>query len=171
MLKARLLWHDVGRVIAACEEADDEAEFRVQWFCSVVMLRAVGHVLKYYDARDDAKLEGYLGELLAEWKSDERSTRIFFEFLWTERNSAVKEYEFTDYTGNNAVPLVVESDDAVSTFDLDVALYRPFEDGRFGGEDARDLLTEARTWWDEQLARVEAFLSPGSRRRDSPKKI
>ena len=155
VLKARVLWRDSAEVIQACEHATDEPTFRTYWFCSIAMLRAVGHVLQKYDARSDSRVTTMVAELWSRWRSEPESRRIFFDFLETERNQSLKEYEFSFYSGNHTVPVVVHAHELAVFGELATDIYRPIESGPYAGVDARDVLTEVREWWDKQLQQVE----------------
>ncbi len=156
-LKARVIWRDSDEVIQACEHAASEPEFRTYWFCSIAMLR-IGHVLQKYDASDDPMVSRIVAELWSQWKSDPESRQIFFDFLETERNQSLKEYEFSFYSGGHMVPVMVDTHEMAVVGELATDIYRPIESGPYAGVDARDVLTEVREWWDRQLRRVESCI-------------
>jgi hypothetical protein len=158
VLKARILWRDSVHVIEACEHAASESDFRTYWFCSIAMLRAIGHVLKKYDARDNPKAATVVESLWLRWESDPQSRACFFDFLETERNQSLKEYEFAFYSGGHMLPIVVNPHEAGVISELSVDIYRPIELGPYAGMDARDVLKEIHEWWDTQLTEVESTI-------------
>ncbi len=159
-LHARLVWTDSEALLRKCEYAASEQEFRTYWFCSVAILRAIGHVLKKQDAAKNERLKGFVNDLWDhKWREDKRSNGIFFEFLDPERNRGIKEYDFSFYSGAQKVPILVDVvGERIEVIDVETDLYRPLETGPFSGTDARDILFDAREWWGEQLDAIEKFL-------------
>lgn len=147
------------KVLADCKTAhglleaeSDAARFRVVWVSGVALLRSVGHVLRKVDSRQDPRTAVAVGAAWERWKADKETNAIFWEFIEEERNNILKEYEFGFLSGPLDV-LITPSDER---FVLDGNLFCPIADGRFTGEDCRDILAEGIEWWEKELYEIES---------------
>lgn len=162
-LKAREVLNDCRVALSLLEDETDIQRWRVHWAGAVALLRAVGHVLDKVDSEDP--LVKHAGSVaFKQWRSADPKHEIFREFIERERNNLLKEYR------SDVHPL------AEVTFALEFAaqplggspavrfaqiaeigenIYRPLLSGPWAGDDARDVLSEAITWWDHQLAAIE----------------
>jgi len=125
--------------------------FRVLWVASVALSRAVGHVLQKVDSNTSPRIKLAISQAYSSWKADPDSHQIFFDFIENERNSVLKQYEFGFMSGPIDV-LVVPS---ASLFSFTDNLFCPLCDGRFSGEDCRDVLELAIIWWTKQLDLID----------------
>jgi hypothetical protein len=130
------------------DKADTEADFRVLWVASVALCRSIGHAL-HNSGNQSVK---YSSERrYAEWKEDKNG--IFSSFIEKERNNVLKEHRSSFDADATFAPL------SINGFLIDNDwFYVPFVDDKFGDIDVRDKLLEARDWWFEQLASIEAEL-------------
>jgi hypothetical protein len=147
------------KVLADCKAAhelleteSDAARFRLIWVAGVALLRTVGHVLEKVDSRRDPKTAVAARAAWKRWKADKEANAIFWEFIEEERNNILKEYEFGFLSGPIGV-LVTPGHDL---FALDGNLFCPLAEGRFAGEDCRDVLAEGIEWWEEELRQIES---------------
>ena len=85
------------------------------------------------------------------WKAEPEAHQVFFEFIEDERNSVLKEYEFGFMSGPVDV-LVLPGGSSATLADN---LFCPLSDGRFAGEDCRDVLALAINWWQTQLGLID----------------
>ena len=120
------------------------------WVAGVALARAVGHVLQKVDCEHDGTTKYAVASAYAAWKADKQANAIFWDFIEQERNQVLKEYEL----GFLAEPIDVVAGAELHT--LDEHLFCPIADGVFAGEDCRDILEQAITWWERQLSRIEA---------------
>ena len=126
-------------------------QFRIIWVAAIAQIRAVGHVLHKVDGERDPKLKVIIEEIFIEWKNNKVNNAIFWDFIENERNSVLKQYEFGFLFG----PLGVIAPTEEEVMELDEGLFCPILDGRYEGEDCRDILDEAIKWWKIQLNRIE----------------
>lgn len=148
------------KVLADCKTAhnlleaeSDTARFRVLWVSGVALLRSVGHVLQKVDSKRDPQIAGAVVAAWERWKVDREANAVFWEFIEEERNNILKEYEFGFLSGPVNV-LVTPSDEI---FTLDDSLLCPVADGRFAGEDCRDILAEGIAWWERELSAIDSY--------------
>lgn len=126
--------------------------FRVIWVAAIAQVRAVGHVLHKVDGERNPKLKKIIEDIFGDWKKNREGNAIFWDFIENERNSVLKQYEFGFLFG----PIgIISTDDDEEIQKLDKGLYCPILEGRYEGEDCRDVLAEAIKWWKNQLSRIE----------------
>jgi hypothetical protein len=70
-----------------------------------------------------------------------------------ERNQVLKQYEIGFFSG--PVTLVAGTEAAT----IDDNLFCPIAYGPYEGEDCRDVLQEAITWWKAQLSSIQAAVA------------
>ena len=148
---ARKALHDL-RVAHERLEREEEIEgFRVIWVAAVAINRAIGHVLAKIDSKDSPRMAAAIRSQYESWKADRQKSRIFFEFIESERNTLLKEYEAGYLSG----PIEVIVLGGTEVFELKENLFCPLGEGPYAGEDCRDVLAEAIAWWDSQLSTIE----------------
>lgn len=146
------------RALADLEAAHDLLEneerieaFRVLWVGAIAICRAIGHVLQKVDAASSPKMARAIDAAYRGWKTRPQDNPVFFEFVEEERNAVLKEYEFGFLSG--PVELVVAQSGEMST--LGDNLFVPLSQGRFAGEDCRDVLGTSIEWWHSQLDLID----------------
>ena len=161
--KAREVLNDCRVALSLLEDETDVQRWRVHWAAAVALIRAVGHVLEKVDG-DDPLIKHAASAAFRQWKGTDPAHRIFRDFVERERNNLLKEYR-SDVHPQAEIALAIEviaqpmADGALVKVP-DVAgildnIYRPYLDGPWAGNDARDVLSEAISWWDEQLSLIE----------------
>jgi hypothetical protein len=148
--KARSVLEDCKHAHALLEDEVRPDSFRVLWVAGIALARAVGHVLQKVDAAESGPLKKAVDQAYADWKNNREDNAIFWEFIEEERNRVLKQYEAGFFAG----PVDILAGEQIHT--LDENLFCPITDGRFSGEDCRDVLAEAIKWWERQLAQIEA---------------
>lgn len=148
------------KVLADCRTAydlleveSDATRFRVLWVAGVALLRSVGDALHKVDAARDPRIAKAADDAWERVKADRENKAIFWEFIREERNNVLKEYKFGFLSGPVHV-LVTPSD---KVFTLDDNLFCPVADGRFAGEDCRDILAEGIAWWERKLSAIDSY--------------
>jgi len=145
------------------EEESDNQRWRIHWAAAVALIRAVGHILDKVDG-DDPIIKEVANAAFREWKGTDPKHVIFREFIEWERNNLLKEYrsdvhpltevdfilEFTAKPAGGGAPIKY-----AQVAKIGENIYRPLLDGRWEGNDARDVLGEAIAWWDDQLTAIE----------------
>ena len=155
--RARLVLQDALQVRRVLEDATGRIEWRLNWVLEVTLLRAVGHVLRNVDGRNDPIVEAVAQRRHREWKKGSEHA-IFRDFIEAERNNILKEYTFQVSEGPVAVMAHLQRNDGFDTvrqFLLEENLYRPMEGGRYGGEDGRDVVDAAIDWWIRELRLID----------------
>jgi hypothetical protein len=158
-LRAREPLDDAEWALSRLDEVDDPKEFRVLWAAAISLLRAVGHVLYKVDAQDP-KIRVEVDRAWSRWQSDREAGAIFWDFVDKERNGVLKEYGFGYEHGVfELVGLPVEGGEPVSLGQLPLYVFAPLAEGRYEGQDARDVALEAVEWWKTELAQIEAYFN------------
>ena len=150
-LTARTVLRDCKSAHALLEDESDEVRFRLFWVAGVALLRAAGHVLQKVDAERSPAIRLQVERAYSQWKRDREANAIFWEFIENERNHILKEYEIGFLYG----PIHMAVQPMVQTFSLDECLFCPIAAGRYAGEDGRDVMADAITWWEKQLNALE----------------
>jgi hypothetical protein len=163
--KANEVLGDCRVALQILENEKDLQKWRIIWAAALALLRTVGHVLDKVDGQDRV-IKEISSSLYKKWRSEDPEHLIFREFIEEERNNLLKEYNINLHPYDN-VPVVAEyllqpmhGGDPVAhreVFEIEENIYRPLMDGPWEGHDARDVLQEAITWWEIQLATVDAF--------------
>jgi hypothetical protein len=149
--------------LSLLEGETDIQRWRIHWAAAVALIRAVGHVLDKADG-EDPRIKKAAGAAFKEWKSADSKHEIFREFIERERNNLLKEYR-SDVHPLAEVALAVEftarpvDGGSPARFahvgEIGENIYRPLLDGPWEGDDARDVLSEAITWWDRELTAID----------------
>ena len=143
---------DCNQAFEMLELEESFDRFRVVWVAAIALVRAVGHVLHKIDGEKDQRLKRIIEDAHNSWKFDRDAHAIFWEFIEFERNTVLKQYEFGFFFG--PIGIIVPSEDEI--FELGDGLFCPIGEGRYEGEDCRDVLEEAIKWWITQLEYIES---------------
>jgi hypothetical protein len=149
----------------ALEELTDGVQgptWRRRWITSVVLLRAVGHVLEKVDGARSPNHK----EAISHWWLGIKSTRpnpaIFWRFIEEERNTIAKEYQTNAGQGVTVQLSGIELN--LSTGEQKADPPRPpmyhytMNAGHFKDRDQRELLREAIQWWEAELDGIDSKL-------------
>jgi len=150
VLKARRVLDDCRHALTLLQNEVQADTFRVLWVAGVGLARAVGHVLQKIDAEQNDAVKRAVASAYTAWKADKADNAIFWEFIEEERNRVLKQYEAGFFSG----PVDVLAGDEMHT--LGENLFCPIIDGRFAGEDCRDILEQAIEWWTRKISEIEA---------------
>lgn len=153
-LIARTVLEDARRALDLWEKSgNDEQSARIYYASTLALLRAVGHVLQKVDSGASSAIAKRVEEKYLAMKTDRNSYRLFFNFIESERNAILKNYQFGAEKVDNE-QLLVSSPTAVELHQIPFPVYF-IDDGTFAGEDARDVAAEAIAFWDSYLADIE----------------
>lgn len=147
MLKAKSVLSDCKKAVELMDLENDPQSFRVLWVASLSLLRAVGHVLKKIDAESDSFIQQAVSKHYVYLKSLKSEPHIYWDFIESERNILLKEYELGFLEGSVSVVLQPN----METYEIGDHLYCPMISGPFEGIDCRDLISDAIEWWEAQL--------------------
>ena len=103
------------------------------------------------DAKEDPHLKESVQNWWRELNSDTTKNTIFQNFIDQQRNNILKEYHFA-HDDHEQKLMVLPS---MELFSLGELLFCPIEEGKYAGEDCRDILHDAILWWDGQLKKLE----------------
>ncbi|MEO6824437.1 MAG: hypothetical protein ABI167_06885 [Nitrosospira sp.] len=161
-LRAREVLEDCRLALKMLEEEQDLQRWRILWAGAVALTRAVGHVLDKIDGRDTVTKQ-VAGDFFRRWKHGAEH-EIFREFIERERNNLLKEYH-SDVHPLEDVPVAMQTPIVPlnggepmmisQVFALNENIYRPMLDGPWEGDDCRDVLSEAISWWRRQLDQID----------------
>ena len=132
----------------------DAADWRVNYFAAIGLLRTVGHVLDKIDAKKWPATKQPIAAAYARWKRGEGEDAIFQHFIEDERNLLLKEYR-RGCEPEDAVDcpvLTVDGNEAHGISTIPVVFV---EGGRFDGEPVEALLWRAVEWWMLELEAIE----------------
>lgn len=164
ILIARQVLDDCRVALQMLEEEQDFQRWRIHWAGAVALIRAVGHVLKYANGKTDKNVLKLSDEAHMQWKGNTIQHEIFREFINGERNNILKEYQFNLHPDEEVLVVIrytlvphkggkpVDVDDVVP---IGENIYRPLLDSYREGDDARDVYSDAISWWEEQLSAIE----------------
>ena len=150
-LIARDVLEDCEKALEMLQEEIPSDEFRVIWVAAIAQVRAIGHVLHKVDGERNPKLKKIIEEAFNDWKKNKEDNAIFWDFIENERNSVLKQYEFGFLFG--PIGVITPADQEI--VELNEGLFCPILEGRYEGEDCRDILAEAIKWWKNQLNIIE----------------
>jgi hypothetical protein len=159
-LAARTVLEDCRQAAAQFAPGIQGAQWRIVYMANLALLRAVYHVLKNRDAAASTKLR----RAFKAWDDGLLASRphpeIYWEFIVSERNMLLKEYQSSAGQGATAPGVLTEvnartGEQSVTRLGV-VEHHYTMNDGYFAGRDQRDLIAEAIAWWETQLASLEA---------------
>jgi hypothetical protein len=151
-LVSRRVLSDAQRAWQLLEDEEDPEIFRIYWVAAITLCRSVGQVLDKVDCRNHPEISDHQRRL---WTS-RKNEAIFSEFIDAERNALLKEYIWN--FNNGSIGLVaLEQGQEPSFHVLGENLFCPIRDGKYAGEDCRDILHDALKWWDSFLAEIETL--------------
>ena len=165
-LRARQVLNDCRWAIGAYSEVTSGEPLRVNWVSVITLLRAVGHVLRKVDAAHDPSVSHAAAEVWDEWNRTRPEPKIFWEFIESERNSVVKQYEFGFERTISSTPPRGKAGFRMKADLLSVEggplplqdlpnLASQIKDGPFIGRSELEVAWEALQWWDHVLDGIE----------------
>ncbi len=162
---ARQVLQDCQVALSLLEEETVLSRWRVHWVAAITLIRAVGHVLEKIDGKN-AKVKKIANDLFKSWKQGEENS-IFRDFISQERNNVLKEYVFSPHPLEKVDVAVLaklrdQHGNIINTSEvigIEDNIYRPLLDGYRGGDDARDVFSDAIKWWEVQLNAIDKKIS------------
>ena len=130
------------------------ADWRVYYFATLALLRAVGHVLHKVDAKTWPSASGQINEAYARWNLGKGEDALFPHFIDSERNLLVKEYR-RGCEPEEAIDCPVLMVDGRKRPDITSMPVVFFEGGHFDGEPVESLIARSVEWWILELEKIE----------------
>jgi hypothetical protein len=157
-LAARTVLEDCKQAAALFTPGLQGSHWRIVYMANVALLRAVYHVLESKDATDPIfrpVFRAWAANLLASKPAPE----IYWEFIVSERNLLLKEYQSLAGQGVTVPGVLIEvnakTGEQKATGLGQVEHHYTINGGVFAGSDQRELIAEAIAWWEKQLAALE----------------
>lgn len=150
-ITARKVLSDLEAAHQLLELEADAQRFRIIWVAAMALCRAVGHVLEKVDSKSSPQLNEAVKMAWESWRADCDQHRIFHSFIKLERDSVLKEYEAGFMSGHAAFLTLPGME--IGT--LPDELFCPLTTGPYEGEDCRDILAMAISWWHIQLSEID----------------
>lgn len=157
------------RVLADCrdawrelEEAAECGDGRVwwrRWLAALVLLRAVGHVLRNVDREESSRHQRAIDKFWGDLRNAKPEAKIFWAFIDDERNVIIKEYRTrasqSVQVQGPAIHVNIKTGAQV-TEDRSRPIYTfRMSDGPFVGRTPFDVIQEAIEWWEAQLDAID----------------
>lgn len=130
------------------------ADWRVNYFAAIGLLRTVGHVLDKIDSKEWPEAALPIANAYARWKRKEGEDVIFKDFIEDERNLLVKEYR-RGCEPEDAVDCPVLTVDGRENHGISTIPVVFVEGGHFDGQPVESLLWRAIEWWMLELEAIE----------------
>jgi hypothetical protein len=149
----------------ALEEYSDQvlgSAWRRRWVLCVVLLRAVGHVLKKIDGKQSSELESAIDDWWKKLNESKGSNPLFWEFIDKERNLVLKEYEIRGRQETTVfltgLQLTINGQTgatyAPAPAPAPINHYK-IADGYYNGCNQKELIQNAIDWWESQLNEID----------------
>ncbi|WBY15520.1 hypothetical protein PF049_07790 [Erythrobacteraceae bacterium WH01K] len=127
----------------AMEAESDHDLLRIQWIGALALLRLVGDVLNKVDGNRSERIKS---SILLQFQQD-RNDEMCREFIKGSRDRVIHTYDH-DLLDVSEIPVLLEhSDGELERHELDECLFMPLTKGYRAGEDARDVYSDAISWW------------------------
>ena len=144
---ARNVLEDCRHALTELRNDPQGPAWRVRWFGTLAMLRAVGHVLEKVDAKSCPELKEANNDWWKDLKSTKPNPAIFWQFIDSDRDAILKEY---DHRAGQSVT-VTPGRPPIYTYKI--------HGGPFDGQDPRDVVQKVIEWLEQELTKIEIDVS------------
>jgi hypothetical protein len=148
---ARKVLSDLEYAHKLLEAERDARRFRIIYVAAMTLSRAIGHVLDKIDSRKSPELKREIENAYRLWKKYPDQHKIFHLFIEDERNSILKEYEIGFMSGRAAF----DAQPGKTSYSATDELFCPLIQPPYEGEDCREVLAIAISWWHIQLDEID----------------
>jgi hypothetical protein len=159
-IAARQALEDCRGALDELTDGVQGSQWRRRWITSIVLLRAVGHVLDNVDGLQSPQYRTAIDDWWKEIKASKPSPTIFWNLIDEERNTILKEYQTR--AGQGVTVQISGIEINLRTGEQRVDSPKPtiyhytMNTGPFAGKDQRELIADAITWWDDVLNAIDA---------------
>lgn len=157
---AREVLEDCRGALAELVDGITGPVWRRRWIISVVLLRAVGHVLDKVDGACSQQYRTTIDEWWKQLKNTRPNPEIFWLFIHDERNSIVKEYQTNAGQGVtvtiSGIVLNIQTGEQTVGVPIPPKYHYTMNAGYFKDREQRELICEAIQWWETQLKAIDA---------------
>ncbi len=144
--QARVVLADCRGALEELTNGVYEDRWRRRWVVTVVLLRAVGHVLDNVDSQQSPKMKRAIAAAWTELKARKPDHAIYWSFIDDERNNVVKEY----LVGAGYNITVYPGADRPTDFEYVI------NTGPFKGQLQNEVVAKAIEWWKEYLDAIDS---------------
>jgi hypothetical protein len=177
-MAARMVLGDCRYALTELRIDPQGAAWRVRWCGTLVLLRAVWHVLGKEAKKSCPEIRKAYEEWNKKLGNKKPDPPIYWKFIVDYRNNILKEYELgaeqsvTVRPGVKKYDLRTGQEETVAPSGPTTTTYKmrsKMRGGPFDGQDAHDVVEKAIEWWEQQLAGIEAdALARSSGKKSSP---
>lgn len=157
--QAREVLEDCRLAVSKLQDGISGRDWRIAWVTAVTLLRTIGHVLKKVDAKSNPKMGLVIETSWAQLVNSKPEPKIFWDFIEDERNNILKEYRLSAGQGVTVRPgmltINLQTGELNSEPGLPTLYHYVMNSGPYTGQDQREVLAEALSWWDEYLRNIE----------------
>ena len=172
--RARQVLDDARAAVSAHREDLFGPAFRICWFTVVGLLRSVGHVLGKVDSTHSPEMAAAIARAWSRLVESKPEPAIFWGFIDSERNRFLKNYEhgitrMRIFRSSGPSPQVLAVDLANASAKVaqfvtavnmpehvpDRSVISVLASGSFEGKPDLEVATEAITWWEQYLLKIE----------------
>ena len=160
---AREALEDCRGALTELTEGIQGRQWSRRWIISIVLLRAVGHVL---DNVDGIKSQEYRKAIDAWWKalkSTKPEPMIFWQLIDAERNTILKEYQTRAGQGVtiqlSGIQINLQTGEQKVDPSKPATYHYTINTGLFAGRDQRELIAEGIAWWERELNAIDSAAS------------
>ena len=146
---AQKVLEDCKKTFAEFEPNLEGIYWRKKYILIIVLLRAVGHVLKKVDANTSEVLRLSIDKWWANL-TQQKEPEIFWKFIEIERNNIVKEYKSEAVQITHLIPFTNSKNQRIQHI---------MDSGFFKGRSQHELIQEAIDWWEQQLIEIQKSTS------------
>ena len=156
MLEAQRILLLAEEALKMLETETDKNRFNVECYAAICSLRSVGHVLDKVDRKNNAVLEESILKWWADLHQHADKEPMFFSFIEQERNQLLKDGIMNFDNENYGGFVLFDQDKNIELLPEigDEFLFVPMRYGTYAGEDIRDMIGEAITWWKTQFDKM-----------------
>jgi hypothetical protein len=156
----------VQRISKGLDSEELQSERRIRWVTVLVLLSSVEDALE----KDKREFTGKC-EIVDEAISDLENEIIYSDFIKEQRNNIVHQYEFAVgevkiSTAEFTIPFL-SRDGEEFTFRMPTGISYPITHGTYSGRDQTEIVSEAISFWDKFLTKVEKKIQAAARLKNS----
>lgn len=160
---AREALEDCRGALAELTDGVQGSQWRRRWITSIVLLRAVGHVLDNVDGLRSPEYRAAIDDWWKQLKASRPNPVIFWSLIDEERNTILKEYQTRAGQGVTVQLSGIEINQRTGEQKVDppkpAIFHYVMNTGPYAGMDQRDLIREAIAWWEQALNAIDASAS------------
>lgn len=156
---AREALEDCRGALAELTDGVQGRQWRRRWITSIVLLRAVGHVLNNVDGERSPEYRTAVDAWWRQLKSTKPEPMIFWSLIDEERNTILKEYQTRAGQGVkvqlSGIEINLQTGEQKVDPPLPAIYHYTINTGPFAGRDQREMIAEGIAWWEKELGAID----------------